>query len=121
MFFGSIILIPLSPLFGEPIDWPLHLSSDGWLYLFLLTLFPCMIATFLWYVVLQTHEVSKQVLFSYLIPVFAVIFAFLMLGEILTPGTIFLGALIILGIALAEINLKNHNKLKNQNKTIKIN
>lgn len=115
MLFGSIILVPLSPIFNEPLDWPLYLSSEGWLYLFILTLFPCMIATFLWYVVLQAHEVSKQVLFTYLIPIFAAVFAFFMLGEVLTPVTILLGALIILGIALVEINFKNLNN------TIKIN
>ncbi len=109
MLFGSIILVPLSLIFNEPLDWAVHLSSEGWLYLIELTIFPCMIATFLWYVVLQAHEVSKQVLFTYLIPIFAAVFAYFILGEVLTPITIFLGAMIILGIALAEVNLKNRS------------
>jgi drug/metabolite transporter (DMT)-like permease len=79
-----------------------------------------MIATFLWYVVLQAHEVSKQVLFTYLIPIFAAVFAFLMLGEVLTPVTMLLGAMIILGIALAEISFKNqNNNIKNNKQLIK--
>jgi drug/metabolite transporter (DMT)-like permease len=65
-----------------------------------------MLATFLWYVVLRGHEVSKQVLFTYLIPIFASIFAYFMLGEILTIITIILGILIFIGITLAEIEVK---------------
>jgi drug/metabolite transporter (DMT)-like permease len=91
MFFGAIILIPLSIIFNEPLDWFLHTESTGWWYLIILTFLPCMIATFLWYVVLQGHEVSKQILFTYLIPLFASIFAYILLDEILRPITIFLG------------------------------
>lgn len=102
MFLGAIVLIPISILFNEPVDWPINLSIEGWGYLISLTILPCMIATFLWYVVLKTYEVSKQVLYTYLIPVFAAIFAYLLLGEILHPFTILLGIFIILGISLAE-------------------
>lgn len=109
MFIGSIILMPLSPIFNEPLDWALHLPIEGWIYLLILTLFPCMIATFLWYVVLQGHEVSKQVLFTYLIPLFAAVFAYFMLGEVLSPVTILLGGLILIGITLAELNLSKKN------------
>lgn len=117
MLFGSIILMPLSILFNEPIDWIINLPLDGWIYLISLTLFPCMVATFLWYVVLQGHEVSKQVLFTYLIPVFAALFAYLMLKETLQPVTIFLGILIILGIGIAESELI----IKNQRNKIQLN
>ncbi len=110
MFIGAVLLIPLSPIFGEPLDWAIHLPIDGWIYLLTLTLLPCMVATFLWYVVLQGHEVSKQVLFTYLIPVFAAVFAYLMLGEVLTPYTILLGALIIFGITIAEMEFKKNKK-----------
>jgi len=110
MLFGSIILIPISILFNEPIDWAVNLSYEGWSYLIMLTLFPCMIATYLWYVVLQGHEVSKQVLFTYLIPLFAALFAYLMLKETLQPVTILLGILIILGIGIAESELIIKNK-----------
>jgi drug/metabolite transporter (DMT)-like permease len=123
MFFGSIILIPISIIFNEPLDWPIRISIVGWSYLFILTIFPCMIATFLWYVVLESYEVSKQVLFTYLIPVFAAVFAYILLGEILHPITIILGFFIIIGITLAEgvlFKIKiNHNKTrKNQDKII---
>ncbi len=113
MLFGSIILMPISILFQEPVDWAFTLSMNGWWLLLILTLFPCLIATFLWYVVLETYEVSKQVLFTYLIPVFAAIFAFLLIGEILNIITIFLGVLIIIGITIAEGGLmKNKEKFE---------
>jgi drug/metabolite transporter (DMT)-like permease len=110
MFFGSIILIPISIIAQEPIDWPLTLSFDGWWYLLILTFLSCIVATFLWYIVLESYEVSKQVLFTYLIPVFAVIFANLLLGEMLSLITIILGIIIIIGITLAEGLLKKKNK-----------
>ena len=111
MLFGSIILIPISVLFNEPLDWFVGLSMTGWLLLILLTLLPCMIATFFWYLVLRTYEVSKQVMFTYLIPIFATVFAYLLLGETLSLITILLGILIIIGITLAEgiLKIKNNN------------
>jgi drug/metabolite transporter (DMT)-like permease len=112
MLFGSIILIPISVLFNEPLDWFVGLSITGWILLILLTLLPCMIATFFWYIVLRTYEVSKQVMFTYLIPLFAAVFAYFLLGETLSMITIFLGIIIVLGISLAEgiIGKKNNNK-----------
>jgi drug/metabolite transporter (DMT)-like permease len=110
MFFGSIVLIPISIAFQEPIDWPLTLNLQGWWYLLTLTFLSCIIATFLWYIVLETYEISKQVLFTYLIPVFAAIFAHFMLGEVLSLVTIILGIIIIIGITLAEGIFKKRNK-----------
>jgi drug/metabolite transporter (DMT)-like permease len=102
MFIGAILLIPLSIIIQEPIDWPVGLSATVWWYLILLTLLPCMLATFTWYVALRAHEISRQVLFTYLIPIFAAVFAYYMLGEVLSVVTIFLGVLIFVGIVLAE-------------------
>ncbi|WP_455391697.1 DMT family transporter [[Eubacterium] cellulosolvens] len=117
MFIGSVLLIPISIVIKEPLNWPINLPIMGWVYLGVLTLLPCMLATFLWYVVLRAHEVSKQVLFTYLIPVFAAVLAYYMLGEILTIITIILGVLIFVGVALAEIDLKN-NKYANMRKSL---
>jgi drug/metabolite transporter (DMT)-like permease len=102
MFFGSIVLVPISIIIQEPLNWPLSLSLEGWWYLLSLTFLSCIVATFLWYIVLETYEISKQVLFTYLIPVFAAIFAHFMLGEVLSFITIILGIIIIIGITLAE-------------------
>jgi drug/metabolite transporter (DMT)-like permease len=115
MFFGSLVLIPISIAFQEPVDWPLTLSLKGWWYLLILTFLSCIVATFLWYIVLETYEISKQVLFTYLIPVFAAIFAHFMLGEVLSFITIILGIIIIIGITLAEGVFKE-KKIKNKEK-----
>ena len=110
MLFGAVILMPISILFNEPVDWAVNLPFEAWVYLLLLTLFSCMLATYLWYVVLKGHEISRQILFTYLIPVFAAVFAYFMLGETLTVFTIILGGLILLGITLAEIDTKASDK-----------
>jgi drug/metabolite transporter (DMT)-like permease len=110
MFFGASMLIPISIIFHEPIDWPIGLPIEGWGLLVVLTILPCMIATFIWYVVLETYEVSKQVLYTYLIPVFAAVFGYILLKETLHPLTILLGSLIIIGITLAEGTFNRINK-----------
>jgi drug/metabolite transporter (DMT)-like permease len=110
MLFGALILMPISILFNEPVDWAVNLPLKAWWYLLLLTLFSCMLATYLWYVVLKGHEISRQIMFTYLIPVFAAVFAYFMLGETLTMFTIVLGGLILLGITLAEIDIKETEK-----------
>ena len=106
MLFGAVILMPISILFREPIDWAINLPFKAWWYLLLLTLFSCMLATYLWYVVLKGHEISRQILFTYMIPFFAAVFAYFMLGETLTLFTILLAGLILIGITLAEIDTK---------------
>jgi len=106
MFLGSIMLIPTSLVIGEPIDWFIGMPDIAWLVLALLCLFPCLFATVLWYHVLTYTEVSRQILFLYLIPVFASIGAFVTWGEILTPISIALGLVIVIGVLIAQFEVK---------------
>ena len=101
MFFGSIVLFPISFAF-ESQSWINSLNIQALWVLAFLAIFPAFIATFLWYWVLQKHELSKQVLFIYLLPFFAIVFSYILLGETMTPLALFLGVLIIVGVAIAQ-------------------
>jgi drug/metabolite transporter (DMT)-like permease len=97
-FFGLTIISIIS----EPIDAILYLSIETWIIIFLLALFPSFIAIFFWYEAMAKEEISRLVVFVYLMPVFSVIFSFILLGEIITSQTILFAILIIGGVALAQ-------------------
>jgi drug/metabolite transporter (DMT)-like permease len=107
MFLGSIMLIPTSLAIGEPVDWFLGMPDIAWLVLALLCLFPCLFATVLWYHVLTYTEVSRQILFLYLIPVFASVGAFATWGEVLTPISILLGVIIVISVLFAQSDARS--------------
>ena len=77
-------------------------TLETWIAIFLLALFPSFIAILFWYEAMVKEEVSRLVVFVYLIPVFAVIFSYILLGEIISILTMLFAALIIGGIALAQ-------------------
>ncbi len=97
--FGALLILPAVPL-----DWglPLTLEAEGWFILLFLAFLPGVLASFLFYVVLQGQDLSRLVFFLYLIPVLAAIPSVLFLGEIVTLRMAFLGILIIVGVAIAQ-------------------
>jgi drug/metabolite transporter (DMT)-like permease len=98
---GFIILSMMS-IFEKPFEIIMDLSFETWVAIFLLVLFPSFIAILFWYEAMVNEEVSRLVVFVYLMPVFAVVFSFILLGEIISIQTIIFAALIIGGIALAQ-------------------
>jgi len=53
---------------------------------------------------MMSEEISRLVIFIYLMPVFAVIFSYILIGEIISIQTILFAILIIFGVALAQKN-----------------
>ena len=98
---GFVVLSAIS-IFEEPLDIIINLSTEIWIAVFLLALFPSFIAILFWYEAMIKEEVSRLVVFVYLIPVFAVIFSYILLGEIISILTMLFAALIIGGIVLAQ-------------------
>jgi drug/metabolite transporter (DMT)-like permease len=98
---GFLVLSIIS-IFESPLDIITNLTFETWITLFLLILFPSFIAILFWYEAMVNEEVSRLVVFIYLMPVFAVIFSFILLGEVISIRTIFFAALIIGGISLAQ-------------------
>lgn len=100
---GFIVLSMISS-FERPLDVIINLSIDTWVAIFLLVLFPSFIAILLWYEAMMSEEISRLVIFVYLMPVFAVIFSYILIGEIISIQTILFATLIIFGVALAQKN-----------------
>jgi drug/metabolite transporter (DMT)-like permease len=101
---GFIVLSIIS-FFEKPIDIIINISNETWIAIFLLTLFPSFIAIIFWYEALIKAEISRLVLFVYLMPIFAVIFSYIFLGEIINIQTILFAILIIGGVGIAQKNI----------------
>ena len=73
-----------------------------WIIILLLALFPSFVASWFWYKVLISTELSKLSIFIYLMPVFAVLFSYIMIQEVVDVYTLFFAALIIGGVVIAQ-------------------
>jgi len=98
----GFVALSIISIFEEPMDIIMNLPTETWMVVFLLALFPSFIAILFWYEAMVKEEVSRLVVFVYLIPVFAVIFSYILLGEIISILTMLFAALIIGGVALAQ-------------------
>ncbi|MDI6708452.1 MAG: DMT family transporter [Candidatus Thermoplasmatota archaeon] len=98
----GFVVLACASLITEPVASIKFLPIHAWVVILLLALFPSFIASWLWYKVLISAELSKLVLFIYLMPVFAVGISYLMLRETIGYDTVLFAALVIGGIALAQ-------------------
>jgi drug/metabolite transporter (DMT)-like permease len=106
MVIGTAILAIFS-IFESPQEYILQLSLYHWFIVVILALLPGAIALLIWYVVLRTTEVSRLILFIYLIPVFATIISFFWLGEVITISTVFFAFLIVCGVMITQFEKIN--------------
>jgi drug/metabolite transporter (DMT)-like permease len=101
MFLGTLILavfmITESPHQRIP-----QISVNGWILVITLAVLPGAAALLVWYKILRTTELSRIILFIYLIPVFATAIAYVWPGEIIQPTTILFAALIVCGVLIAQ-------------------
>jgi len=99
---GSLILLAFTPL-----EWGsgVSLTQDFLIILFVLAIFPGVLAILFYNYVLRETEVSSLAFFIYLIPVFATIISILFLGETITWRTAILAFVVILGVATAQYRL----------------
>ncbi len=107
----TFIFIPTSVIFEAPSNIP-TISTQNWIYALYLGIFCNGVALVLWYGVLSSQQLSKQILFIYLIPLLGVLFSNLFAGEILTKGIVIFGFLIISGITIAQFGKKKIDRDK---------
>jgi len=100
----GFIVLSLISSFEKPLEVIITLSIETWFAIFLLALFPSFIAILFWYMAMMKEEISRLVSFIYLMPVFAVIFSYILIGEIISIQTILFATLIIVGVAIAQKN-----------------
>ena len=98
---SALVLLPVAPLFGDPVRQvtPLILG----IFSFQVLVIVC--AGFLtWFWVLSIYPASDMASFSFLSPLFGVLFSWLILGEHLPPSII--GALVLVSAGIILINRK---------------
>lgn len=99
----AIAALPM-PLFAGP-SFPetlTHMSTNAWIAVFFVVVFGTFLATSAWNFALGQMESSIAGVFLYVQPVVAALGGILLLGEKLTTPLILGGALIILGVAIAQ-------------------
>jgi len=98
----GFIILSVASMFTENVAVAAAIPPLIWIIILLLALFPSFIAAWLWYKVLINTELSKLSVFVYLMPVFAVLFSYIMIQEVVDVYTLFFAALIIGGVAIAQ-------------------
>jgi drug/metabolite transporter (DMT)-like permease len=96
---GTFFLLIFAHIFeGTSFSYPL----TAWWPILFLALFPSFLALILWFDAMSATEVSRLHFYVYLIPLFATIFSYFLLGEEIFISTVVAASLIILGVALAQ-------------------
>jgi drug/metabolite transporter (DMT)-like permease len=90
----------------NPVQHVPGLTVDIWAIVIVLAILPGVVALILWFTVLKTREVSRVILFIYLIPVFATAIAYFIFGEVIKISTVFFAAIIICGVMIAQYEYK---------------
>jgi len=94
---GALMLIPVAFLTSSPSRF-LTLSLYGFAGLLYLAVACVAFCYFAWSYALERIEASRTAVFTYLLPLFTVIFAYIFLNESITPISAFGGLLIFLGV-----------------------
>jgi len=105
MIIATLFFLPTS-LLSEPISHVSAVSINVWLLILFLGLASNGIAMIMWYIVLTSNELSKQISFTYLIPLFGLIFSNLFIGEMISVWTLIFGVVTIVGISIAQYGRK---------------
>lgn len=97
---GALFLLPI----GTPPFWRQVAALDrvGWLSAIFSGIFAMALSYLVWYQALERLEPTQVAVYGYLVPVFGVLFAALLLHEALTPFTILGGATILVGVAVTN-------------------
>ncbi|MFW6141696.1 MAG: DMT family transporter [Candidatus Saliniplasma sp.] len=105
MIIATFFFLPTS-LLNEPVSHLTEVSMNVWIFVLFLGFVCNGIAMIMWYIVLTSNELSKQISFTYLIPLFGVIFSNLFIGEIIGIRTVVFGMITIFGISIAQYGRK---------------
>lgn len=81
-----------------------HLTANGWLAVAFLGIFCSGLAYIAWYDALKALTTAQTGVFLYIEPLVAVVVAFFILGEPITPASLIGGAIILFGVWLVNRN-----------------
>jgi len=104
---GTISFMSIPLLRKGTISRISDLDLRGWAAAFFAAILAYALAYFLWYRGLQALSPSQTAIYIYLVPVFGVISAWLVLGEEITPYLILGGATILAGVAITNTSRRH--------------
>jgi drug/metabolite transporter (DMT)-like permease len=103
MIVGAIAMTPLLP---HALDGAAELSAAGWAWMVFLAIGGTAVPYVLWSISLQSMPVNKTAAFMYLVPVFALLWTALFLGQPPTAVAIGGGVVVLAGVALTQVKPK---------------
>ena len=99
--FGGLMLLPVSPLLISA-DALAGLAADSWAALLYLGLMISIVGYLAWYWALAQGDMTRVALIQFLQPGFSLLFAAVVLGELVTWPLALAGAVIVAGVAIAQ-------------------
>ena len=100
MIVGTLVLLPLLP---HALDGATSLSAGGWAWLVFIALGGSAGPYLLWSASLKTLPVSRTAAFMYLVPVFALLWTGVLLGDPPTVIALAGGVVVLAGVALTQV------------------
>jgi drug/metabolite transporter (DMT)-like permease len=85
-------------------------DTETWVLLIFLTVGPGLIALFAWYYLLEHMQISRQTFFVYLVPIFGILFSWLVVNDTLTPTQAIFTIIIILGVVISQLGQEKKKK-----------
>lgn len=113
MLLGTAILAVFM-IFESPWEKVPTISLYYWNIILVLALLPGSLALLIWYKILRTSELSRIILFIYLIPVFATAISYFWPKEVIKLSTVLLAFLIVCGVFIAQYERSNKKKSENK-------
>jgi len=108
-------LLALMAIFIEGGDEFTTIGFISWQHILFLALLPTCVAYIFWYRAMMFLPLSKLSITVFLIPVMAVVFSFAFLGELLEPFHVVTGAMVIVGVVVAQIGGRGENEKSKEN------
>jgi drug/metabolite transporter (DMT)-like permease len=96
---GSVFLLPLVP---TSIDGATRMQPGDWAWIAYLALGGTFVAYLIWYWSLRHLDASETAAYLYLVPLFALFWSLVILGEVPPLGALAGGALVLVGVALTQ-------------------
>ena len=96
-----LLLVPVMLVLASQTNWS-AVTTDSWLSIGWMALFSSLLGYALWFLAMDRAGIARIAVFQFLQPVLSAIAAALVLGEQITVTIVFSGALILLGIWIAQ-------------------
>ena len=96
---GSLFMIPFVPI---AVDGGAAASTETWLWLAYLAFGGTFIPYLLWFWSMRYLDASETSAYLYLVPLFALVWSLIVLGDLPPAGALAGGALVLIGVALTQ-------------------